>query len=232
MIVKRPAAERGHADYGWLKTSYTFSFNTYHDPAHMGFRVLRVMNEDVVSPGQGFGMHGHRDMEIVTYVVSGALEHRDSLGNGGILRAGELQRMTAGTGIRHSEFNPAADEPLHLYQIWILPDRPGYVPGYEQKAMVPPDEQGGLRLAASPDGREGSLTIHQDANVYLGWLGAGRILDAPLSRSRHGWIQVVGGSLKVGEETLDTSDGAAVSGESGLRLQALKPTQFLWFDLP
>src|SRR3954468_510606 len=135
MIHVRPAAERGGADYGWLKTSYTFSFNTYHDPAHMGFRTLRVINEDVVMPGQGFGMHGHRDMEIVTYVISGALEHRDDLGNGGILRAGEVQRMTAGTGIRHSEFNPSADEPVHLYQIWLLPERPNLAPSYEQKAF-------------------------------------------------------------------------------------------------
>ena len=141
MIRTRPAADRGHADLGWLKTSYTFSFNTYHDPAHMGFRVLRVINEDVVLPGQGFGVHGHRDMEIITYVMQGELEHRDSLGNGGIVRAGELQRMTAGTGIRHSEFNPSPSEPLHLYQIWIFPDRPGLAPSYEQRAIEPADRQ-------------------------------------------------------------------------------------------
>ena len=167
MIRLRRAGERGHADYGWLKTSYTFSFNTYHDPAHMGFRALRVMNEDVVMPGKGFGMHGHRDMEIVTCVLSGALEHRDSLGNGDILRPGELQRMTAGTGIRHSEFNPSADEPVHLYQIWLLPDRPDLPPSYEQKAFASPSPGGPLRLVASPDGRDGSLSIHQDARIFL-----------------------------------------------------------------
>jgi redox-sensitive bicupin YhaK (pirin superfamily) len=232
MIVIRPAGERGGADYGWLKTSYTFSFNTYHDPAHMGFRVLRVINEDVVLPGQGFGMHGHRDMEIVTYVISGALEHRDSLGNGGILRAGELQRMSAGTGIRHSEFNPSSDEAVHLYQIWLLPDRAGHVPSYEQKAIASASETGGLSLAASPDGSDGSLTIHQDAKVYLGWLEAGRPLDLPLRQSRHGWIQVLRGSLGVGERQLKSSDGAAVSDEPALTLQALEPSQFLFFDLP
>ncbi len=232
MIVKRPAAERGHADYGWLKTSYTFSFNTYHDPRHMGFRVLRVMNEDVVMPGQGFGMHGHRDMEIITYVISGALEHRDSLGNGGILRAGELQRMTAGTGIRHSEFNPSADEPVHLYQIWLLPDRPGHVPSYEQTAIELPGEAGGLRLAASADGRDGSLAIHQDASVSLGGLDAGQALDLSLPQSRHGWIQVIRGALDAGEVALNTGDGAAFSDEPALQIKAVEPTQFLFFDLP
>jgi redox-sensitive bicupin YhaK (pirin superfamily) len=232
MIVKRPAAERGHADYGWLETSYTFSFNTYHDPAHMGFRVLRVMNEDVVMPGQGFGMHGHRDMEIITYVISGALEHRDSLGSGGILRAGEVQRMTAGTGIRHSEFNPSGDEPVHLYQIWILPDRPGHVPGYEQKPILSPGDADGLRLVASSDGRDGSLTIQQDACVYLGGLDAGQVLDLSLPRSRHGWVQVIRGALQMRDETLNTSDGASVSDEPALQIKALEPTRFLFFDLP
>ena len=188
MIRTRLAADRGHADLGWLKTSYTFSFNTYHDPAHMGFRVLRVINEDVVLPGQGFGAHGHRDMEIITYVMQGALEHRDSLGNGGIVRAGELQRMTAGTGIRHSEFNPSPSEPLHLYQIWLLPDRQGHAPSYEQRAIELGDGASSLRLIASPDGRDGSLTIHQDAKVLLGTLEPGQSQVYSLEpRGTHGF---------------------------------------------
>ena len=231
MIRVRPAAERGGADYGWLKTSYTFSFNTYHDPAHMGFRTLRVINEDVVMPGQGFGMHGHRDMEIVTYVISGALEHRDSLGNGGILRAGEVQRMTAGTGIRHSEFNPSADEPVHLYQIWLLPERAGLVPNYEQKAVEPPAGDGSLRLIAAPPGQGGTLAIHQDARVYLGSFERGKSLIHPLEPGRHAWVQVVRGSIKLDGRALHTSDGAAVSDEPSLRIEALEDSELLVFEL-
>jgi quercetin 2,3-dioxygenase len=232
MIRMRPAAERGHADLGWLKTSYSFSFNTYHDPAHMGFRVLRVINEDVVLPGQGFGTHGHRDMEIITYVMHGELEHRDSLGNGGIVRAGELQRMTAGTGIRHSEFNPSPSEPLHLYQMWLLPDRQGHAPSYEQKAIEPGNGASSLRLIASPDGRDGSLTIHQNAKVLLGWLEPGQPHVHALEPARHAWIQVVQGSVRLGGQVLHTSDGAAVSNEPTLRLEADKPAQVMVFDLP
>ena len=230
MIRIRPAQERGHADYGWLKTSYSFSFNTYHDPAHMGFRALRVINEDVVMPGRGFGMHGHQDMEIVTYVISGALEHRDSLGNGGVLRAGEFQRMTAGTGIRHSEFNPSQEEPVHLYQIWLVPDRPGHVPSYEQKAF---DAEGAsLTLVASPDGRQGSLAIHQNARLFLASASVGHPLTHELEPDRHAWIQVVHGTLRIGEHVLNASDGAAISGETTLRLEALEPSRILLFDLP
>jgi redox-sensitive bicupin YhaK (pirin superfamily) len=232
MIRTRLAADRGHADLGWLKTSYTFSFNTYHDPAHMGFRVLRVINEDVVLPGQGFGAHGHRDMEIITYVMQGELEHRDSLGNGGIVRAGELQRMTAGTGIRHSEFNPSPSEPLHLYQIWLLPDRQGHTPSYEQRAIEQGDGASSLQLIASPDGRDGSLTIHQDVKVLLGTLEPGQSRVDSLEPARHAWIQVVRGSVRVGGQVLRTSDGAAVSGESSLRLEADEPAQVMLFDLP
>jgi quercetin 2,3-dioxygenase len=231
MIRLRPAAERGHADYGWLKTSYSFSFNTYHDPEHMEFRALRVINEDVVMPGKGFGMHGHRDMEIVTYVISGALEHRDSLGNGDVLHAGELQRMTAGTGIRHSEFNPSPDEPVHLYQIWLFPERPGLTPGYEQKAFDSSSGRGPLRLVASRDGREGSLTIHQDARIFLGSLDQGRSLVHPLESNRHGWIQVVRGSITVGGLALRTSDGAAVSDERSLEIEAREPSELMLFDV-
>jgi quercetin 2,3-dioxygenase len=231
MIRTRAAADRGHADYGWLLTSHTFSFNTYHDPAHMGFRSLRVINEDLIMPGQGFGMHGHRDMEIVTYVTRGVLEHRDSLGNGGLLRAGEMQHMSAGTGIRHSEFNPSPDEPLHLYQVWLLPDRPGLVPSYEQKAFEPAELSGGLRLVVSPDGRDGSLAIHQDAKLFMGSLEPGLVLEHPLEPARHAWMQVVKGSLRLGEQVLETGDGAGVSTESALRIEALEPVQFLLFDL-
>src|SRR5262245_31976479 len=167
MIRLRRAAERGHFNFGWLDTYHTFSFGEYFDPKHTQFRALRVMNEDRVAPGQGFGMHGHRDMEIVTIVLSGALEHRDSLGNGEVLRPGELQRMSAGTGIRHSEFNPSPSEPTHLYQIWLLPERQGLTPSYEQKA-IPAGQRNQLRLVASPDAADGSLTIHQDARLYLG----------------------------------------------------------------
>jgi redox-sensitive bicupin YhaK (pirin superfamily) len=231
MIRVRRAAERGHADMGWLKTSYTFSFNTYHDPAQMGFRALRVINEDVVLPGQGFGMHGHRDMEIVTYVISGALEHRDSLGNGDILRAGELQRMTAGTGIRHSEFNPSDDEPAHLYQIWLFPERPNLVPSYEQKAFDAREHGGRLRLVASADGREGSLKIHQDARISLGTLEAGESLAHPLETGRHGWFQVVRGSIMVNGRALAAGDGAAASDEQSLRIEAAQPSELILFDL-
>ncbi|MFO0889154.1 MAG: pirin family protein [Isosphaeraceae bacterium] len=230
MIRIRPADERGHADYGWLKTSYSFSFNTYHDPAHMGFRTLRVINEDVVQPGQGFGMHGHRDMEIVTYVLSGALEHRDSLGNGGILRAGEFQRMTAGTGIRHSEFNPSADEPLHLYQIWLFPERPGLTPGYEQKA-VEPKGHGRFRPIATPDGRDGSLRIHQDAEIAIATLEPGTTATFPMKPGRHAWVQVVRGSLSLNGHALKASDGAAVSDESALEFAASEPAEVMLFDL-
>lgn len=231
MIRTRPAWERGHADHGWLVTSHTFSFNTYHDPAHMGFRSLRVINEDVVLPGQGFGMHGHRDMEIVTYVIRGELEHRDSLGNGGILRAGELQRMTAGTGIRHSEFNPSPSEPLHLYQIWLLPERRGLVPSYDQRAFPSSESTGGLRLVVSPDGKNGSLAIHQAASLYLGTLEAGQEYEHLLQPGRHAWIQVMTGSMQLGDMVLQSSDGAAVSEEPALRIKALEPVHFMLFDL-
>ena len=173
MIQVRKAAERGHFDHGWLDTYHTFSFGDYSDLAHMGFRSLRVINDDRVAPGQGFGMHGHRDMEIVTYVLDGALEHRDSLGNGSIIKAGELQRMTAGTGVRHSEFNPSDTEWVHLYQIWLLPERKGLKPSYEQLALGEEDRRGRFRLVASPDGADGSLTIQQDARLYLASLSPG-----------------------------------------------------------
>lgn len=231
-IQVRRAAERGHAHYDWLDTWHTFSFDTYYDPAHMGFRSLRVINEDRVQPGTGFGMHGHRDMEIITYVLEGALEHRDSLGSGSVLRPGEFQRMSAGTGIRHSEFNPSATESVHLYQIWLLPDQQGLPPSYEQKAFPEAERQGRLRLVASPKAEDGSLQIHQDARVYLSTLEAGQEVRHDLSPGRHAWLQVLRGSVALSGHPLATSDGAAVSGESVLSIQAREPSEVMLFDLP
>ena len=211
MIRVRKAAERGHFDHGWLDTYHTFSFSDYYDPAHMGFRALRVINEDRVQPGQGFGMHGHRDMEIVTYVLEGALEHRDSLGNGSVLRPGELQHMTAGTGVRHSEFNPSDHEGVHLYQIWLLPDQKGLPPSYEQQAFSEEERRGTLRLVASPSGERGSLTIRQDARLYLATLEAGQSVTHPLKPGRHAWLQVLRGQAALNGQALAAGDGAAVS---------------------
>ncbi len=227
----RPAAERGHANYDWLDTWHTFSFNTYYDPAHMGFRSLRVMNEDWVAPGKGFGMHGHRDMEIITYVLEGALEHRDSLGTGSILRHCEFQRMSAGTGIRHSEFNPSAAEPVHLYQIWLLPNEKGLAPSYEQKAFAEDQRQGRLQLVASPDARNGSLLIHQDARVYLSTLDTGQEVRHELEPGRSAWLQVLRGSVLLNGHALASSDGAAVTGEKSLTVRAAAPAEIMLFDL-
>jgi redox-sensitive bicupin YhaK (pirin superfamily) len=232
MIRIRRAADRGHFDHGWLDTYHTFSFSDYYDPAQMGFRVLRVINEDTVAPGMGFGTHGHRDMEIVTLVLSGALEHKDSLGHGEVLRPGELQRMSAGRGIRHSEFNPSATEPVHLYQIWLLPRQAGLEPSYEQKAFPGEARAGRWLLAASPNGSDGSLTIQQDASIWLASLAGGQRLDYRLASGRHAWLQVLSGDLDLNGEQLATSDGAAVSDESALKLQALSQAELLLFDLP
>lgn len=231
-IRVRPANQRGHARYDWLDTWHTFSFDTYHDPAQMGFRVLRVINEDRVQPGAGFGMHGHRDMEIITYVLEGALEHRDSLGTGSILRPGEFQRMSAGTGIRHSEFNPSATEPVHLYQIWLLPARRGLTPSYEQKAFAEEERRSRLRLVASPDAEQGSLRIQQDARVYLSLLDGNEEVRHELGPGRHAWLQVLRGAVELNGVALDTSDGAAVSEQSGLSIRARQPSEVMLFDLP
>jgi redox-sensitive bicupin YhaK (pirin superfamily) len=231
MIALRKANERGHFNHGWLDTFHTFSFGDYYDPAHTQFRALRVMNEDRVAPGQGFGMHGHSDMEIVTYVLEGALEHRDSLGNGSILRAGELQRMTAGTGIRHSEFNPSTSEPVHLYQIWLLPDREGLGPGYEQKPFSPEARRNTWQLVASPDAAEGSLAIHQDARIYLAAPEHGRELTYRLSAGRHAWLQTLRGEITVNGTALAASDGVAVSNEGKLAVRAVTDAEVMLFDL-
>ncbi len=231
MIHMRPAAARGHFDHGWLDTFHTFSFGDYFDAEHSGFRSLRVMNEDRVAPGQGFGMHGHRDMEIVTLVLSGALEHRDSLGNGEVLRPDELQRMTAGTGIRHSEFNPSETEPVHLYQIWITPEQRGLTPGYEQRAFDAPASEGRWQLIASRDGRDGSLTVNQDVSLWRAQLDAGRELHSELNPQRFGWLQVMTGQVELNELMLAAGDGAAISDETKLLICASASSEMLLFDL-
>jgi quercetin 2,3-dioxygenase len=231
MMQVRKSADRGHADHGWLNTYHTFSFADYQDPAHMGFRSLRVINEDRVQPGMGFGTHGHRDMEIVSYVLDGALEHRDSMGNGQVLRPGEFQRMSAGTGVRHSEFNPSATEPVHFYQIWLLPLSDGIKPSYEQKFYAESEKQGRLRMVASPDGAEGSLTIHQDAKVYLSTLNPGDSVNHTMLAGRHAWLQVLRGAVRVDGELLDTSDGLAVSDERSLAIVGERPAEVMLFDL-
>ena len=231
MLRIRRANARGHFNHGWLDTYHTFSFADYYDPANMSFRALRVMNEDRVAPGQGFGMHGHRDMEIVTYVLEGALEHRDSLGTGEVLRPGEFQRMSAGTGIRHSEFNPSPTDAVHLYQIWLLPERQGLEPSYEQKAIDLSESRGRLRVVASRDGREGSLTIHTDAAIYLATVASNEVVHHAIAPGRHAWLQVLRGSVEVNGETLDTSDGLAVSEEPELSVRATSDAEIMLFDL-
>jgi len=232
MITIRKSADRGHLNHGWLDTYHTFSFGDYYDPQQMGFRPLRVINEDRVAPGQGFGMHGHRDMEIVTYVLSGALEHKDSLGHGEVLRPSELQHMSAGTGIRHSEFNPSASEPVHLYQIWLLPRAPGLTPSYSQKTFSSEGRAGQWQLVASPDSADGSLTIQQDARIYLAELGSGGQLDKELQPDRYGWLQVLRGAVELNGTPLATSDAAAISLEGGLSIRAAAPAELMLFDLP
>ena len=232
MIRIRKAADRGHFDHGWLDTWHTFSFADYFDPDHMGFRALRVINDDRVAAGQGFGMHGHRDMEIVTYVLDGALSHRDSMGNGSVLRPGELQRMTAGTGVRHSEFNPAQTEPVHFYQIWLLPDRPGHTPRYDQRSFPEGERRGRLRLVASGDGRDGSLGIHQDAEVYLASIGPGGRVRHALRPGRYAWLQVLRGAVALDGTALKAGDGAAVAEEPSLAVAADAPAEVMLFDLP
>jgi redox-sensitive bicupin YhaK (pirin superfamily) len=231
MIRVRKASERGHFDHGWLDTHHTFSFSRYYDPRHMGFRALRVINEDRVRPGRGFGTHGQEDMEIVTYVLSGALAHRDSLGTGSTLRAGELQRMTAGTGITHSEFNPSEDEPAHFYQIWLLPDREGLEPSYEQRDFPEAERHNRLRLVASPDGGDGSLAIRQDARLYLTTLDGGHEVSHELTPGRHAWVQVLRGDVTLNGLALTAGDGAALGDEAGLAIRADGASEVLLFDL-
>lgn len=232
MIVPRYGGDRGHANHDWLDTYHTFSFAGYHDPRHMGFRVLRVINEDRVAPGQGFGMHPHQDMEIITYVLSGALEHKDSMGNGEVLRVGELQHMSAGTGLLHSEFNPSADEPVHLYQIWLLPQTRRIEPSYSQKSFPIDQRHNRLCLVASPDGAEGSLRMHQDASLYLTTLDPSQAVQHNFGLERHGWLQILRGSLRINDFTLHAGDGVAISDEPQVILQAVEEAEALLFDLP
>ena len=232
MIRRRPAADRGHVDHGWLDTHHTFSFATYHDPAHMGFRDLRVINDDVVQPGRGFGTHGHRDMEIVTYVIEGALEHRDSTGTGSVLRPGDVQRMTAGSGIRHSEFNASRDERLRLLQIWILPAEAGLEPGYEERNFPAEERRNRLRALVTPSGTGDTLRIHQDVSVHAALLDGGASTEYAPAEGRHGWVQVARGSVTLNDVALAEGDGAAVSGEAALRFTAgPEGAEFLYFDL-
>ncbi len=231
MIQIRKSNERGHANHGWLDSHHTFSFADYDDPDHMGFRALRVINEDRVQPGQGFGTHGHRDMEILSYVLEGGLAHKDSTGGGGIIRPGEVQRMSAGSGVLHSEFNASRSEPVHFLQVWVVPDRRGIAPGYEQKNFPPEQRQGRLRLIASPDAADGSLTIHQDARVYTTLLAKGESVTHPLAPGRHAWVQVARGRVRLGDVVLSAGDGAAISDERSLTLTGEEASEVLVFDL-
>ena len=231
MITLRPAGARGHADFGWLDTHHTFSFGEYFDPEHTQFRALRVLNEDRVQPGKGFGTHGHRDMEILTWVLSGALEHRDSLGTHGIIRPGEAQVMSAGTGIRHSEFNASEAEPVHFLQIWILPASPGRAPRYDQVAFPETELRNRLRLIASPDGAEGAVKLFQDAKVFAARLDVGAEVQAGVPAGRAGYLQVARGAVTLDGLALNAGDGARIEGEPALAVAAASPAEILWFDL-
>ena len=231
MITLRKSSDRGHFNHGWLDTYHTFSFAGYYDPSFMRFRTLRVINEDRVAPGGGFTPHDHRDMEIITVVLHGALEHNDNMGNGSIIRPGDIQRMSAGTGVTHSEFNASKTEPVHLLQIWIFPDRQGYEPGYEQKTMPLEQRSNRLQLVASPDGTEQSVTIHQDVRLYASRLQRGGSLKTNLAEGRYAWIQMVRGDIKLNGHLLSIGDGAQVSGETTLMAEAESEAELLLFDL-
>src|ERR1051326_6416376 len=230
MMKIRRANERGHAEHGWLDTYHTFSFAAYYDPQWMGYRDLRVINDDLVMPGKGFGTHPHRDMEIITYILSGALEHKDSMGNGRVIRPGEVQYMAAGTGVQHSEFNPSPREPVHLLQIWIQPERKGAKPRYAEKSLAKA-KSGVLHLVASQSGRDDSIAINQDAELYLTKLDSGEAVEHKLQPQRHAWVHVAEGEVNVNGRTLHAGDAAAVSEESGLKLTANGKSQVLLFDL-
>jgi redox-sensitive bicupin YhaK (pirin superfamily) len=231
VIRIRRADERGRTRLAWLDSRHTFSFGGYHDPDHMGFRALRVLNDDRVAPGGGFGTHPHRDMEILSFVLSGALAHEDSTGAGSVIHPGEVQRMTAGSGVRHSEMNPSAEEPVRFLQVWILPERMGLEPGYEQRAFAHDELADRLRLVASPDGRDGSITVHQDALVYLARLGEDGEAAHPIGPGRHAWVQVASGEVYVNDEVLAEGDGVAVSAEEEIRLSGREAGEVLLFDL-
>ena len=231
MITIRRAEERGHFDFGWLDTHHTFSFGDYYDPKHTQFSSLRVINEDFVQAGRGFPTHGHRDMEIVTYILSGALEHRDSMGTGSIIRRGDVQRMSAGTGVTHSEVNPSPHEPVRLLQIWIVPREQGRQPEYEEKKFSDDEKRNKLRLIVSPEGRNGSVRIHQDARIYASLLDDGREVSHTLENGRSAWLQVAAGSVTLKDIRLKQGDGAAVKDETDIRITAEEPAEILLFDL-
>jgi len=230
MLNIRLNEDRGHANHGWLDTHFTFSFSNYYDPEHMGFRALRVINEDFIAPGRGFGAHPHKDMEILSYVLGGELGHQDSLGSGGVIRHGEVQFMSAGTGIRHSEANPSATETAHMLQIWLVPNRNGLEPKYEQKAFPIETQPNTLHLIASRDGRDGSFLIRSDAEVYAGKLHQGTTIDQTLT-GNHGWVQVAAGSVTANGKTLKAGDGLAIDGEGSIQIAATDKAEILVFDL-
>jgi redox-sensitive bicupin YhaK (pirin superfamily) len=231
MITIRKSNDRGHADHGWLNTRFTFSFADYFDLEHVQFRTLRVMNDDRISGGGGFPTHPHKDMEIVTYVLEGALAHKDSMGNGSVIRPGDVQYMSAGTGVAHSEFNASEKETVHLYQIWMFPDKKGYKPVYDQKHFGEAEKSGKLRLVASPDGRDGSVKIRQDNELYAAVLGPGEVVKHELRPDRHAYVQVARGSVALNGKKLETGDGARISGEQALELRGVDKAEILLFDL-
>ncbi len=231
MMTLRRAAERGHARHGWLDSHHTFSFADYYDEKHMGFRGLRVINDDHVAPGKGFGTHPHRDMEIISYVLDGALAHKDSMGTGATIRPGDVQRMSAGTGVMHSEFNASRDAEVHFLQIWILPSKRNLTPSYEQKTFSDADKRGKLVLVASPDGRDGSITIHADARVYAGVFGSGETAEVALADGRGAWLHVARGAVRVGGQELRDGDGIAIENERAVRVEGIESGEVLVFDL-
>lgn len=231
MQVIRQANDRGHVNLGWLHSRHSFSFGDYYDPKHMGFGPLRVINEDWIQPAQGFGTHGHQDMEIITYIVEGALEHKDSMGTGSVIRRGDVQRMSAGTGVRHSEFNPSKDEVVHLLQIWILPERNGIEPSYEEKTFAPDEKHNQLRLIGSRDAREGSVRIHQDVDLYAGVLDVGRCVSHAIKAGRKTWLQVVGGAIELNGKMFQAGDGVATDVAQLLSITATQTSEVLLFDM-
>ena len=231
MLDIRRSEDRGRANFGWLNSRHTFSFGHYYDPGFMGFGPLRVINEDRVQPGRGFDTHGHSDMEIISYVLDGALEHKDSMGNGSIIKPGDVQRMTAGTGVRHSEFNASDTDSVHFLQIWILPERDGLEPGYEQNAFSVEDKRGKLALVGSRDGRDGSVTIHQDVDLYATLLSDGETVSHDLADGRKGWVQVATGTVTLNGRELDAGDGVAVQGPATIEIAGTSDTEVLLFDM-
>ncbi len=231
MFAVRRAEERGHANHGWLNSYHTFSFGDYYDPRHMGFSNLRVINDDTVSPSGGFGTHGHKDMEIISYVLAGALKHEDSMGNGSVIRPGDVQRMSAGTGVMHSEFNASDAKPAHFLQIWVMPEEAGLKPSYEQKAFSDEEKRGHLRLVGSRDGRDGSVTIHQDVNLYATLLRDGDRVSHVLADGRRGWVQVAQGSAIFNDQQLQPGDGVAIEGPATITLTGVSEAEVLLFDM-